>query len=86
MPAICKKNNIKYQDATSKNDVSGGSALSGISLRHVSVLSVDVGIGQLSMHSSLEVCSINDIYELYRMMTAFYNSLINIDKENIKII
>ena len=77
---ICKNNNIKYQDATAKNDVSGGSALSGISLRHVSVLSVDVGVGQLAMHSSLEVCAIDDIYELYRMMKAFYKT--KIKKEN----
>ncbi len=74
---ICNKNKIKYQDATSKNDVSGGSTLSGISLRHVSVLSIDVGIPELSMHSSIETCSIKDIIELYKMMSVFYKTNIN---------
>ena len=80
---ICDKNKIKYQVETSKNDISSGSTLSGISLRHVSVLSVDVGVPQLSMHSSVETCSISDVYELYKMMNAFYNSSINIKKDNI---
>ena len=78
---ICDKNNIKYQDSTAKNDIAGGSTLSGISLRHVSVLSIDVGISQLSMHSSIEICSLSDIYELYKMMKAFYNSKIERKKD-----
>ncbi|MBR1417264.1 MAG: M18 family aminopeptidase [Bacilli bacterium] len=73
---ICKKHKIKYQDSTAKNDIAKGSTLSGISLRHVSVLSIDVGISQLAMHSSLEVCSTKDIYELYKMMKAFYETKI----------
>lgn len=78
---ICNKHKIKYQDGTAKNDISGGSTLSGLNLRHVSVLSIDVGIGELSMHSSYETCSIKDIYELYKMMHAFYETII-IRKDN----
>ena len=73
---ICDNHRIKYQYSTARNDQNGGSTLSGISLRHVSVLSIDVGVPQLAMHSSLEVCSINDVYELYRMMKLFYESAI----------
>ena len=80
---LCKKNKIKYQDITAKNDVSGGSTLSSISLSHVSVLSIDVGIPELSMHSSIETCAINDIYELYKMMKAFYNTKIERKKDTI---
>ncbi|MBE6161312.1 MAG: M18 family aminopeptidase [Firmicutes bacterium] len=82
---ICDKNNIKYQDSTSKNDISGGSTLSGISLRHVSVLSIDVGIPQLSMHSSVETCSLIDVYELYKMMKNFYKTNIKRKKDNVLI-
>lgn len=82
---ICDKNNIKYQDATAKNDIAGGSTLSGISLRHVSILSIDVGIGQLSMHSSIETCALSDVYDLYKMMKAFYNSTIIRKKDTITI-
>lgn len=82
---ICDKEKIKYQDATAKNDLTGGSTLSGLSLRHVSVTSIDVGLPQLAMHSSIEVCSIKDYYELYKMMKAFYHSNIEIKKESTKI-
>lgn len=82
---ICDKNNIKYQESTAKNDITGGSTLSGICLRHVSVLSIDVGIPELSMHSSVESCAFNDIYELYKMMNAFYKAKITKIKGNIKI-
>ena len=80
---ICDKNNIKYQDATAKNDIAGGSTLSGISLRHVSILSIDVGISELSMHSSIETCALSDVYELYKMMKAFYKSTIIRKKDTI---
>lgn len=83
--ALCNKHKIKYQDSTAKNDISGGSTLSGISLRHVSVMSIDVGIAQLAMHSSIETCSTKDIYELYKMMYIFYESNIKIKKGNIEI-
>ncbi len=73
---ICDKNKIKYQDSTARSDISGGSTLSGINIRHVSVLSCDIGIPQLSMHSSIETCSINDVYELYKLMYYFYNTII----------
>ena len=83
---ICDKHKIKYQYSTSKNDIAGGSTLSGISLRHVSVLSIDVGIPELSMHSSVETCSINDIYELYKMMKYFYQTKINRNKDQIDVL
>ena len=82
---ICKKNKIKYQDATTKNDIATGSTLSGLSLRHVSVLSIDVGIAELAMHSSYETCSYNDIVSLYKMMLAFYESNIIINNNNYEI-
>ena len=83
---ICDKNKIKYQYETAKNDIMSGSTLSSISLRHVSILSIDVGIAQLSMHSSTESCSINDVYELYKMMNCFYETIIINDKNGYKII
>lgn len=86
LKSICEEKKIMYQDSTAKNDLAGGSTLSGLSLRHVSITSIDVGIPQLAMHSSVEVCSINDFYNLYLMMLTFYNSYIEIKKENTKII
>lgn len=83
LKTICDNNKIMYQNATAKNDLSGGSTLSGISLRHLSVLSVDIGIPQLAMHSSCEVCALNDVFELYKLMKAFYEVSILVKKDNI---
>ena len=63
-----------YQDSTLKNDITGGSTLSALTLRHVSIPSLEVGIGELAMHSSLEVASLIDIYELYKMLKVFLNT------------
>ncbi len=71
---ICDKNHIMYQDSTLKNDITGGSTLSALTLRHVSIPSLEVGIGELAMHSSLEVASLIDIYELYKMLKVFLNT------------
>ena len=73
--SLCQKHNILYQDSTAKNDITGGSTLSGLSLRHVSVKSLEVGIPELAMHSSVEVANISDIYELYKMMKVFYKEM-----------
>lgn len=82
---LCEKNDIKYKIYTIRNDLQGGSALSSISLSHLSILSVDVGVAQLAMHSSKEVCSIADVYELYKMMKSFYNSNISFLDSGVKI-
>lgn len=82
---LCTKNKIKFQDATAKNDIAGGSMLSGISLRHVSVLSVDVGVPELAMHSSAETCSIDDVYELYKVMKSFYKTVVVRNESDITI-
>lgn len=80
---ICNLNNVKYQDSTTKNDLTGGSTLSGISLRHLSALSIDIGAPQLAMHSSTELCSLSDIYELYKLMKSFYESSVVIKNDEI---
>ena len=83
---ICDEAKAKYQDSTFKNDLSSGSTLSGLSLRHVSVSSIDIGIPQLAMHSSYEVCGIDDVYDLYLAISKFYQTDIIINKEKTKLI
>ena len=83
---LCQKNKIKWQNMTAKNDLVGGSTLSGLTLRHVSVTSIDVGIAQLAMHSSMEVCSIDDFYSLYQIMKIFFQTDFKITKKSTKII
>ena len=62
-----------------------GSTLSGLSIRHVSIDSIDVGIPQLAMHSANEVIGSDDTYYLYKSFKKFYNVLIDYDLEEIKV-
>lgn len=81
---ICEKANVPYQDFVSKNDISSGSTLSGISLRHVSIDSIDIGLGELAMHGAKEIIGSKDSFYLYQAFKAFYET--NIIKEKDKII
>ena len=52
----------------------GGSALGNISLSHVSVPSVDIGLPQLAMHSCYETAAVQDALYLEEAMAVYYSS------------
>ena len=66
------KKRILYQEYTARNDIQGGGTISSIIIKHISIPCVEVGIAQLAMHSSVEVCSFKDIDYLFKAMKAFY--------------
>lgn len=78
---ICKKANVKYQLNTNRSDVLGGSTLGAISLRHISIPSIDIGLAQLAMHSAYETAGTVDLKYLISAMTEFYNNTRNVKKE-----
>lgn len=80
---ICENVNVPYQDFASKNDLTGGSTLSGISLRHVSIDSIDVGLGELAMHGAKEIIGSKDTYFLYLAFKKFYETNIKKEKDRI---
>ncbi len=80
---ICKKAKVPFQDFVTKNDMTSGSTLSGISLRHVSIDSIDIGLGQLAMHGSKEIIGSLDAYYLYLAFKKFYESSIIKEKDRI---
>ena len=55
-------------------DLPGGTTLGGISLAHVSVPSVDIGLPQLAMHSCYETAGIRDVKHLTDAMQAYYST------------
>lgn len=82
---ICESANVPYQDFVSKNDMTSGSTLSGISLRHVSIDSIDIGLGQLAMHGAKEIIGSKDSYYLYLAFKKFYETKIVKEKDRIKL-
>ncbi len=74
MRKICQKAGIKVQTYCNRPDIPGGSTLGRISLGQVSVLSVDIGLPQLAMHSCYETAGTADYLDLETAMETFYSS------------
>jgi len=70
---ICVKAKVKVQTYCNRADIAGGSTLGNISLGHVSVPSVDIGLPQLAMHSCYETAAVADAIALEEAMAAFYS-------------
>lgn len=66
--------NVPYQNYTNRSDMPGGSTLGNIASTQVSIKMVDIGLAQLSMHSSYETAGIKDTYYMFKLMEEFYNS------------
>ncbi|MBO5867800.1 MAG: M18 family aminopeptidase [Oscillospiraceae bacterium] len=78
---ICQKAEVPVQTYCNRADLPGGSTLGNISLSHVSVLSADIGLAQLAMHSCYETAGVADVAYLQKAMQAFYESSLEGDPE-----
>ena len=73
---VCAKAGVPVQSYYNRADLPGGSTLGRISLAHVSVPTVDIGLAQLAMHSSYETAAVADALYLEQAMTAYYGSVL----------
>ena len=78
---ICQKANVPVQTYCNRADIAGGSTLGAISLGHVSVMSVDIGLAQLAMHSCYETMAAKDMEHLVSAVSAFYGATFREDGE-----
>ena len=69
---VCAKADVPVQTYCNRADMPGGSTLGNISLCHVSVPSVDIGLPQLAMHSCYETAAGKDAQSLVQAMKTFY--------------
>ena len=65
---------MKVQSFHNRADIPGGSTLGHISLSHVSVLTADIGLPQLAMHSCYETAAVSDALDLVRAMAVYYGA------------
>lgn len=72
MISICKKADVPYQLYANRSDIEGGSTLGNISVSHVSLHTVDIGLAQLAMHSSCETGGIRDTEYLIQALKVFW--------------
>ena len=78
---ILHKKNIPYQTFANRSDIQGGSTLGNLSNTVVSMNALDVGIPQLSMHSSYEVAGSKDVEYACKALKAFFEADIIIDDD-----
>ena len=75
---VCAKADVSVQTYCNRADLPGGSTLGNISLHHVSVPTVDIGLPQLAMHSCYETAAVTDAGALADAMAAFYGSSLEV--------
>ena len=69
---VCERAGVSVQTYCNRADIPGGSTLGNISLEHVSVPSVDIGLPQLAMHSCYETAAVKDAIDLEEAMAVYY--------------
>lgn len=75
---ICDGAHVPVQTFYNRADLRGGSTLGRISLNHVSVPSVDIGLAQLAMHSCYETSGAEDPIHLEKAMAAYYGTTLTV--------
>ena len=70
---LCRDAGVSVQRYANRSDLPGGSTLGSIATTQTPMLAVDIGLGQLAMHSCYETMGSADYAQLVQAMTAFYS-------------
>jgi aspartyl aminopeptidase len=69
--SACSAAKVNHQLFVSRNSMPCGSTIGPITATRLGIDTVDVGVPQLSMHSSREVCGVHDALDLPRIAGEF---------------
>lgn len=83
--SICKSAGVPTQVFLNRSDLKGGSTLGSIADTMVPIMTVDIGVAQLAMHSAFETAGADDLAFLVDAMSAFYSSTITKDGDDVVI-
>jgi aspartyl aminopeptidase len=78
---ICRRADVPVQRFSNRSDMLGGSTLGSICDTFVPLLTVDIGMAQLAMHSCYETAGTLDTEYLVRAMKEFYETEICSDRD-----
>ena len=76
--SICAAADVPVQRFANRSDIPGGSTLGNIAGTHASMIAVDIGLAQLSMHAANESAGTHDLAHMVRAMRAFHETEINV--------
>ncbi|MBQ6348338.1 MAG: M18 family aminopeptidase [Clostridia bacterium] len=71
---ICRRAGVPVQRFANRSDIPGGSTLGNIANTHASMIAVDIGLAQLSMHSANESAGAHDLAHMINAMRAFHEA------------
>ncbi len=80
---LCEQKQIPFQFFTNNSDIRGGSTLAHFFCEHLSVLSADIGLAQLAMHSPYETAGAKDTVYMKDLLAAFYGAAIKRTGDNL---
>lgn len=75
---MCDKKGLPYQEYKNRDGIPGGGTIGKIVQMQMDILSVDVGVPQLAMHSSFETMGSADIKNSVDVFKAFYKGRIKV--------
>ncbi len=78
---VCAMADVPVQTYYNRADMPGGSTLGNISLSQVSVLSADIGLAQLAMHSCYETAGVKDTEYLVQAVKQYYSLCLQTGKD-----
>ena len=78
---ICKIDGIPLQEFVVKCDSLCGRTLGPLCAQQMGIKVVDIGMGQLSMHSIRETCATTDVLHYFNLFYAFFKNYRNISKD-----
>ena len=70
---------MPVQRFANRSDMGGGSTLGSISNTNAAMITVDIGLAQLAMHSSYETAGTKDTGYMIDAITQFYKSKLTTD-------
>lgn len=79
---LCKRAGVLYQGYANRSDIAGGSTLGNIANTHLSMITADIGLAQLAMHSSFETAGKDDTMSLCKLLDEFFTSTLEITEDN----
>ena len=71
---ICESGNVKYQKYVNRSDIAGGGTLGSLVSSQIPMLTVDLGIPMLAMHSARELMGVKDQTYMNQLLHTFFTA------------